>query len=136
MNPESDDGLAVTTMAAPSVTSALIRLSGDIDMTASAALSAIADRLATVAPARVVIDLAEVTFVCSVLPNFLAQLHHRLPAASTILLCRPTSGTRQVLLMTGMDQIATLSADLPLPGNPLPPTRSTQRASACVSIQK
>lgn len=121
MNPEFDHGFTVTVLTAPNAPSALICLGGDIDMTASAALSAVAERLATVEPAGVVIDLAEVTFACSVLPNFLARLHHRLPADSTILLCRPTSGTRQVLLMTGMDQIATLSADLPKAGPSPPP---------------
>ena len=65
--------------------SAVIRVGGGIKTTASAALSAIADRPATEAPARVVIDLADVTFACSVLPAFLPQLHHRPPRASTIL---------------------------------------------------
>lgn len=50
MNPKSDDGFAVTALAALTVDSALIRIDIDIDMTASAELSAIVDRLATVAP--------------------------------------------------------------------------------------
>ncbi|MEU4626200.1 STAS domain-containing protein [Actinoplanes sp. NPDC023801] len=135
MKTKSGDCFTVTVLAALTVESALVRVGGDIDMTVSAELSAIADRLATKAPACVVIDLAGITFACSALPNFLAQLRHRLPAASTILLCRPTAGTRQVLLMTGMDQIATLSPDLPYLRYSRQATRGTRRASTFVFTQ-
>ena len=113
---ETDDGFAITVLAAPHVPRALVCLSGEIDMRSSAKLTELTAVLSTVAPATVVIDLAEVTFACAALPNFLARLHRCLPADSAMLLYRPTAGTRRVLQATGMDLIATLCTDLPTAG--------------------
>ncbi|GLZ00680.1 STAS domain-containing protein [Actinoplanes sp. NBRC 103695] len=121
MESELTDGFAVTMHAAPGAPSALICLAGEIDMAASAALSDAVDRLSAATPATVVIDLADVTFACATLLTFLAHLRQRLPADATMLLCRPAAGTRRLLRMTGMEQIATLRADLPITArSPLP----------------
>lgn len=114
MNLQPHDGFAITVLAAPGTPTALICIDGDIDMAASAALSDATDRLSAAAPASVVIDLVGVTFACATLLTFLACLRQRLPADSTMLLCRPPAATLRLLRMTGMDQIATLRADLPM----------------------
>jgi anti-anti-sigma factor len=116
MFPDSD-GFAVTVLTAADVPAAVVRLAGDIDIAATVALSEAIDRLSTLAPATVMIDLADVTFACSTLPNFLARVHQVLPIGSTLTVCRPPTGTLRILQMTGMDQIATLRADLPASGS-------------------
>ena len=93
---------------------ALVCLVGEIDIAAAEALSDVADHLSTLAPhAEVVVDLAEVSFACSTLPNFLDRVHRTLAADATLTLCRSTPNTRWVLQATGIEQIAALRADLP-----------------------
>lgn len=113
MSAEFHDGFTITVLAPPRGPSALVCLSGEIDMAASVALSHAANRLSTVAPAIVIVDLANVTFACSTLPNFVVHLHQCLPVSSTLLLCRPITSIRQLLQMTGMGEISVVRAHLP-----------------------
>ncbi|MFI5937572.1 STAS domain-containing protein [Actinoplanes sp. NPDC051494] len=113
MKPESPSGFDIVVLADPGAPSALVCLSGEIDLAASVMLSSVAAHLSAIAPTTVVIDLAGVTFACSALPNFLARLRASLPAGSTMHLCRPTHPIHVVLRVTDMGQIATLRADLP-----------------------
>lgn len=67
-----------------------VRLSGVIDMVSHAALGAAADQVAAATPETVVVDLAEVTFACSSLANFIARLHRMMPdTALTVCHCSP-----------------------------------------------
>ncbi|MFI6238835.1 STAS domain-containing protein [Micromonospora sp. NPDC050795] len=110
------DHFVITLLAAPDGPSALVCLAGEIDLDAGPALSDVADQLSAFAPTEVVVDLADVTFACSTLPNFLARMHLTLPPNSALVVCRPTTNTHRLLEMTKMGQIATLRDDLPMPG--------------------
>lgn len=112
----SGDHFVITVLATPEAHTALVCLAGEIDLAAVPALSDVADRLAAIEPAEVVVDLAAVTFACSTLPNFLARVHLTLPDSTTLIVCRPTTSTRRVLEITGMEQIMTLRGDLPTSG--------------------
>ena len=112
---DSADIFTASVLTDPDGSSALVCLAGEIDMTASAALTKVAEQLSTVAPVQVVIDLTEVTFAGATLPNFVADVHRRLPTATTLLLCGPDSSILQVLQASGMEQIATLRSDLRIP---------------------
>ncbi|WCN79427.1 STAS domain-containing protein [Micromonospora sp. LH3U1] len=113
----SDDHFSITVLAAPEAPTALVCLAGEIDLEASSALSDVADRLSAIAPTEVVVDVADVTFACSTLPNFLARMHLGLPNSSALVVCRPTTNVQRLLDLTDMARIATLRADLPTSGS-------------------
>ncbi|WP_410817847.1 STAS domain-containing protein [Micromonospora sp. 050-3] len=112
------DHFSITVLAATDVPTALVHLAGEIDLDANAALSEVVDRLSTIAPTEVVVDLVDVSFACSTLPNFLARVHLSLPNRSALVVCRPTDRIRRLFDLTGVGQIATLRDSLPTPGPP------------------
>ncbi|MEV1158584.1 STAS domain-containing protein [Micromonospora chokoriensis] len=107
------DHFVITVLTARDGPVALVCLAGDIDLAASPALSDVADRLANIAPSEVVVDVGEVIFACSTLPNFLARVQATLPDSTALVVCRPTPNTRRILDLTHMGEIATLRDDLP-----------------------
>lgn len=113
MTKTRDSGCIITVLASPDQPAAFVCLAGEIDQAATERLSYAADRLATVAPAGVVVDLEAVTFAGATLPNFVARIYRLVPDGTSVVLCRPRPMTRWVLEATGMNQIATLRDDLP-----------------------
>ncbi|WP_410811528.1 STAS domain-containing protein [Micromonospora sp. 067-2] len=118
----SGEHFVITVLAAPGGPTALVCLAGEIDLAAGPALSGVVDRLSASAPTEVVVDLADVTFACSTLPNFLVRVHRALPDSSALVVCRPTVNTRRLLQVTNMTRIATLRSDLPTSGHWAPRT--------------
>jgi anti-anti-sigma factor len=90
-----------------------VSLGGDVDLTAEPDLAGLVDSLAEAHCTVVHIDLDAVTFASSSLVNFLARLAGRLPRQATINMCRPGAMTRQLLELTGMDQVTIVGDDLP-----------------------
>lgn len=107
----------ITLLISPRRPSALIRLAGEIDMEADPALSGVVERLSIIAPTEVVVDLADVTFASSALPNFLARAHIALAADSALVVCRPGGSVLRMLRITNMEELVTLRADLPVAGD-------------------
>jgi anti-anti-sigma regulatory factor len=110
----SPDGYVVTVLSAPGVPSALVYLAGEIDLAAAGALSDAMDRLSALAPANVMVDLADVTFACASLPNFLVGLRDSLPSDSALWACRPSPASSRILRTTGMDLVVTIRIDFPV----------------------
>lgn len=85
-----------------------LRLAGEMDISSSAVLAQAVDWLTTSAPASVLMDLAELTFACSTLPNFVARVHRAVPDGAELVLWRPGPATEWVLRLTDMASIATI----------------------------
>jgi anti-anti-sigma factor len=123
MPPESDgtyqacdQGLAITAHVLPGDAGrARLRLAGDIDLASSALLSKTIDWLTAMAPFSVLVDLAEVTFASSALPNFVVRLSQGVPHGVELILWRAPPMTGWVLRLTDMATIATLRDDPTLP---------------------
>ena len=113
----SGDHFVIIVLAAPDGPTALVCLAGEIDLDAGPALWGVADHLSAIAPTEVVVDLADVSFACSTLPNFLARVHLTLPRSSALVVCHPPTNTQRLLLATDMGRIATLRDDLPASGS-------------------
>jgi anti-anti-sigma regulatory factor len=92
---------------------AVVRLAGDVDTGAWPELDDAIHRLADAAPDTVTIDVAAVTYVGSVLPNFLARVRQTVPTTSAITVSRPTQLTRYLLHVTDMAQIAKIDDAVP-----------------------
>lgn len=98
----------VVTVVVPfSGVSAWVRLVGDVEMGAEAALQVAVDRIEAVGPRTVVIDLAGVTFAGSELANFLAQITDAAPGAS-VSVCRAIPAVELVLVATGFNDLLCL----------------------------
>lgn len=106
----------ITLLTAPRRSTVLICLAGEIDMAAGPALSGVVDRLSLMASTEAVVDLADVTFASSALPNFLARAHLALATNSTLVVCRPRGSTLWLLRVTNMEEIVTIRDDLPVSG--------------------
>jgi anti-anti-sigma factor len=112
----SDQGLTVTAHVLPGDAGrAQLRLAGDIDLTSSAVLAKTVDWLTAMAPASVVMDLAEVTFACSALPNFVVQVSQAVPHGAELILWRAPPIIGRVLRLTDMATIATLRDEPTVP---------------------
>ena len=92
---------------------ACLAISGDVCMAGDAHLAAAARHVAAARFARMHIDLGGITFGGSTLANFLVRISLKLPTGTPMTLCRPGTMTRQLIELTGLDRIATVSADLP-----------------------
>ena len=103
--------LVVTVDATPLSRSASIRLVGDMDLGDKPALADAVELLLGSEPEVVVFDLSAVTFVCSTLANFVADVHTAVPDASLIL-CNPSPMARRVLAITGLDTLVTMPDDV------------------------
>jgi anti-anti-sigma factor len=118
MNPASDTfqatghSLTVTAHLLPGEGGgAQVRLAGDIDLASDAVLSKTVDWLTARTPVSVVLDLADVTFACSALPNFVVQLYRAVPSATEMVLWRARPATGLVLRLTDIATIATIRDD-------------------------
>ena len=118
--PESSDstvyrsahGLTVTVRTLPGDgRCADVGLAGEIDRDSSAILSQTLDWLTTMAPVRVRVDLAALTFACSTLTNFIARIRHAVPGNTELILWRPSLETAWVLRATDMAAIATIHGE-------------------------
>ena len=105
MSPHSLPGCAVVVVAARQHRMVDVCVAGDLDPDAESVLSNAVARIAALAPERVFVDIADVTFACSTLPNFLARLVDVLPHAMSVTVCRPAPMHRWVLDLTGMAKI-------------------------------
>jgi anti-anti-sigma factor len=106
----SSAGLTITLLAVRGETRrARLSLAGEIDLGADGALRASVDWLTRLGPATVLIDLAYVTFAGSALPNFVVRASGALPHGAEMILQGAMPRIRQVLRITGMDDIATIT---------------------------
>ena len=96
----------ITTTISADQAKAVVTLGGDLDIDVWPELDDAIHRLTDAAPDTVTIDVAAVTYVDSVLANFLARVHQAVPATSALTLSRPTHWTRFILHVTDMAQIA------------------------------
>ena len=86
-----------------------VRMAGDIDLAGEPDLARLAEDLAATRCSRVDIDLQPVTFAGSTLINFL----FRLAQNTSVTLCRPGAMTRQLITLTGLNELAAVRTDLP-----------------------
>ena len=86
-----------------------VRMAGDVDLAAEPDLARLAEDLAATRCSHVHIDLQPITFAGSTLINFL----FRLARHTSVTLCRPGTITRQLIELTGLNELATVRADLP-----------------------
>jgi anti-anti-sigma regulatory factor len=112
MSGRGDFTIIVTT--SPDRTRAVVVLGGDLDIDAGPELGDALRRLAVAAADSVEVDVAAVRYVGSVLPNFLAQIHHAVPATSVITVSRPTLWAQFILRVTDMAEIAKIDEGLPV----------------------
>ena len=114
---ESDPGLTVVARAVPGRDRrTYLRLAGEIDMASSPVLSKTVDWLTASAPVSLLVDLSELTFAGSALPNFVVRVRHALPDGAELILWRAGQDTEWVLRATNMDIIATIRDE---PAEPL-----------------
>ncbi len=92
---------------------ACLRLIGEVDGDCEQVLTHTAADLRRLAPRRVFVDLAEVSFAGAALVNFLVRVVHAVPPTRAIVLCRPTRQTVRLLRLTSTDSIAARSDHLP-----------------------
>ena len=109
----STNGCTVVVEAASHNRRTDVHIIGDLDVDAVPALNDAVDRVTALLPGRVVVDLGEVPFAGSALPNFLIRLVDVLPAMIPVTVCRPQPMSRLVLEVTGMGRILTISPDPP-----------------------
>lgn len=102
----------IVTVAAPvGSRRADIRIAGEVDVAAVPVLTDAVRRLSETAPKSVFVDLGEVTFAGSVLPDFLKQAHDCIPRNSSLVLCRVNAATRRVLAAAGVSEVVVMCDD-------------------------
>ena len=90
----------------------ILRLSGDIDMLSAPNFAAASIHLDGAA-ARIVFDMAEVTFMDSAGLSVLAGTMRRLErTGGSLRLRRPSRQVRQILTISGLDQLLTIEESL------------------------
>jgi anti-anti-sigma factor len=110
--PTSRNGdFTVTITLSANEADAAIALAGDLDMMAEPALSDTIRLLSTEAPDTVTVNLAALTFVDSVLPNFLVKVRQAMPVTATLVVANPTRQARFILQVTRIAQIATIDPE-------------------------
>lgn len=103
----------IVVTVSPDQARAVLVLAGDIDMEAWPELTDAIHRLAAAPPDVIVVDLAAVTFVGSILPNFLARLRQAVPATTEVTVSHPTRSARFILRVTDAAQFAKTADALP-----------------------
>ncbi len=101
---------SITVNAAPGSLRADVRMSGELDLVALPQLRDALQAVLAAAPKGIFVDLAGVTFAGSVLPNFLAEVHARMPRGTSLVVCRPTPPIQAVLHSAGVSQLMTIRA--------------------------
>jgi anti-anti-sigma factor len=90
-----------------------VRILGDVDLSDSHALGLAARQLIDANASIVYVDLAGTTFMGSTLVAFLVHVGNNGRARRPLVLCRPTTMASRVIRMTGLDELASVRADLP-----------------------
>ena len=112
--PDNDGhDFTIATMISADHARAVVTLAGDLDLDAWPELVDAIHRLTDAAPDTVTIDVAAVTYLDSVLPNFLVRVRQAVPSTSVITVSRPTHWTRFILHVTDMAQIAKIDPAFP-----------------------
>ncbi|GAA3450223.1 STAS domain-containing protein [Dactylosporangium matsuzakiense] len=88
-----------------------ISLSGVVDPATSGALVEVVDRLRHAAPHTAVVDVAEVTFACSTLSNFLHRVRRALPAGAVVTVVHPTPLICVILTLSGLHWVKILEPE-------------------------
>ncbi|MFC6022838.1 STAS domain-containing protein [Plantactinospora solaniradicis] len=106
---ESDHGLTLTARTLPGGDRrTYLCLAGEIDIASSAVLSKAVDWLTALGPVIVLVDLAELTFACSTLSNFVVRVRQSMPDDAELILWRARPATEWMLRVTDMATIATI----------------------------
>lgn len=106
-------GRRVDVAISPDRSQVTVNLGGDLDIDARPELDDAILRLTVAAPERVDVDVAAVTYVGAVLPNFLVQIRGAIPATSVLTVSRPSHWTHFILRVTDMAEIASIDDVLP-----------------------
>ena len=102
----------VVTVTAPAGSRrADVRIAGEVDVSAVPVLADAVRRLSETAPRSVFVDLGAVTFAGSVLPDFLKQVHDRIPRNSSLVVCRVSAASRRVIAEAGLPDVLVLCDD-------------------------
>jgi anti-anti-sigma factor len=91
----------------------LIYLTGDLDLRAEPDLTRAISHLHAAGHRGVVVDLAELTFAGSTLPNFLVRVRNALPAGGTLVVRHPSPAARRILRLAALPRIAVGSNGTP-----------------------
>lgn len=91
---------------------ACVCIAGDVDLLDPLDVGLAQRRLAAVACEILFVDLAGVTFGGAALVRFLYALSARVPGAA-VSLCGAPGITREIIKLTGLDQVAVVRDDLP-----------------------
>lgn len=105
MGQVSLDQRIVTVSLCPDTSVARVCIGGAIDLAATAALDHAAEQLRIAAYRTVLVDAAAVTFACSTLINFLAQVRKAMPQDAELVISRAPAPTRRLLALTGLDSV-------------------------------
>jgi anti-sigma B factor antagonist len=92
----------------------VIRISGELDMGSAPLLTDLIGALVGRRPRRVVVDMADVTFLCAAGLRALIQARDMIIAAGGCLVLRaPSRPTRRILAITGTDCLFPHAVDAP-----------------------
>ena len=80
----------------------VVRLAGELDLYNSAEVGATLAEVGGESPARLVVDLGEVTFVDSTMLGTLVETQRGLPEATRLLLAAPNADVRRALEVSGL----------------------------------
>lgn len=90
-----------------------VQIVGDVDLSNTLELDLAARRLIADDASIIYVDLGGVTFMGSTLVAFLAHVCNSDDARRPMVLCRPSPMALRVVGMTGLDQLASVHAELP-----------------------
>lgn len=79
-----------------------IRVAGELDRDAAPMLAGVTQYLNDLAPLHVVVELGELSFAGSALPNWLARIRSQLPSRPSVAIRHPQPLVRNVLAITNM----------------------------------
>jgi anti-anti-sigma factor len=103
-------GLMVSVRSDSSV--AYVRMAGAVDIAGDSELAAAVECLALLAPQTVVMDLADVTFACSTLANFLVRVNRVIPDGAAMVAHGAIPSVRRLLHLTAVDTLVGMRDDL------------------------
>lgn len=89
-------------------TRATVHLSGDLDFRAEPELLSVLAKLQAASHRTVSVELGELGFVGSTLPNFLVRVRHALAPGAQVVVRHPSPISRRILELTDLTRIASL----------------------------
>ena len=99
-----------------------VALIGEVDYAVRTKLDDAYTAVTKYPPADIVIDLADTTFLGSVGLGFLVQVHRWVTdSGHHVTVAAPPRHVRRALMLTGLDQVLTITVDQQLPGPAAPP---------------